>query len=187
MSKQTADVILLGAGHNGLVAALQLARRGLDVVVVEEKPTIGGACKTERPFKKAPELGTSTGAYLCGLVQPELLDRTGVELPLKRRDPHYFLPTTDGRYLLFGSDEAEMKRQFTSFFSERDYRANQALTKEIGEIRDDIAPTWMEEPLSIEATAERYVRAPLQKTFIDLCRKPVGEYLDRFEFQSDLL
>jgi phytoene dehydrogenase-like protein len=183
----TADVILIGAGHNGLVAALKLAQRGLDVLVLEEKSEIGGACKTERPFKKAPSLGTSTGAYLCGLVPPELLTRIGVDLPLKRRDPHYFLPTTDGRYLLFGSDEAEMRRQFVSFFSESDYRANQALQSEIGQLRDDIAPTWLEEPLTIEATAERYVRAPLRQIFIDLCRKPVGEYLDRFEFKSDLL
>src|SRR5205823_957560 len=58
------DVIVVSAGHNGLVAALLLARKGLKVTVVEEKDMVGGAVKTERPFKKAPELATSTGAYL---------------------------------------------------------------------------------------------------------------------------
>ena len=76
-----------------------------------------------------------------------------------RRDPHYFLPTTGKRYLLFGSDQAAMKRQFLAFFSEADWRANQALQAEIAQLRDDVAPTWLEEPLSIEETAERYVRA----------------------------
>src|SRR5213080_3437072 len=114
------DVILCGAGHNGLVAAVLLARAGQRVLVLEEKEQVGGACKTERPFAKAPELGTSTGAYLLGLVPPELLATLQVELPLRRRDPHYFLPTTGNRYLLFGSDEASTRHQFLSFFSEAD-------------------------------------------------------------------
>jgi phytoene dehydrogenase-like protein len=181
------DVIVVGAGHNGLVAATVLARAGLRVHVVEDKPVIGGACRTEHPFAKAPKLGASTGAYLLGLMPPELMERTGVRIPVKRRDPHYFLPTTDGRYLLFGSNEESMKRQFVSFFSEADWRANQAMNAEIAQIRDDIAPTWLEEPLSIEDTAERYVRAPLREAFVDLCRKPVGEYIDRWGFKSDLL
>src|SRR4051812_11412296 len=98
---RTFDVVLCGAGHNGLVAAILLARRGLSVLVLEEKDDVGGACKTERPFAKAPGLGTSTGAYLLGLMPPELLRLLEIELPLRRRDPHYFLPTTASRYLLF--------------------------------------------------------------------------------------
>jgi phytoene dehydrogenase-like protein len=184
---RTVDVILCGAGHNGLAAAVLLARRGLSVLVLEEKPQIGGASKTEYPFAKAPGLGTSTGAYLLGLMPPELLTALQVRLPLKRRDPHYFLPTTGHRYLLFGSDRAAMQRQFLDFFSEADWRANQALDQEIAQLREDVAPTWLEEPLSIEATAERHVRPALRQVFIDLCRGSVGAYLDRFGFHSDLL
>src|SRR5689334_20712886 len=112
------DVIVCGAGHNGLVAATLLARRGLSVLVLEEKDSVGGACKTEKPFAKAPGLATSTGAYLLGLMPPELIRTLGIELPLRRRDPHYFLPTTGDRYLLFGSDRAAMRSQFLDFFSE---------------------------------------------------------------------
>src|SRR3954466_8238894 len=137
-----ADVVVVGAGHNGLVAALLLARRGLDVLVLEEKTGVGGAAKTERPFARAPALGTSTGAYLLGLMPPELIRKLGVEIPVLRRDPHYFLPTTGKRYLLFGSDTRAMEEQFRDFFSLQDWKANQALQAEIGQIRDDVHRTW---------------------------------------------
>src|SRR5512147_777092 len=119
-----ADVVIVGAGHNGLVSAILLSRAGLQVQVLEEKSSVGGAVKTERPFRKVPGLATSTGAYLLGLMPPELIRTLGVDLPVMRRDPHYFLPTRGERYLLFGSDQAAMRDQFTRFFSEADWRAN---------------------------------------------------------------
>lgn len=185
--KHSVDIAIVGAGHNGLVAALLLARQGLKVLVLEEKQVIGGACRTETPFRTAPSLGISTGAYLLGLMPPELLKVLDIDLPTIRRDPHYFVPTMDRRYLLFGSDTAQMQQQFTAFFSEADWQANLALQEELAQLREDIAPTWLEEPLSIEETAEKYVRSHLKSIFVDLCRKSVGEYLDRFDFKSDLV
>ena len=130
--RNQADVVVVGAGHNGLTAALLLARRGLEVLVLEDKDAVGGAARTEKPFAKAPGLATSTGAYLLGLMPPELIRKLGIDIPVLRRDPHYFLPTTGKRYLLFGSDQQAMRSQFVSFFSEQDWRANQALQTEIG-------------------------------------------------------
>lgn len=187
MEKNDSDVIVVGAGHNGLVAACLLARRGLSVVVVEEKSEVGGAAKTEYPFARAPRLGTSTGAYLLGVMPPELIAKLGANIPLIRRDPHYFLPTTDKRYLLFGSDREAMREQFAQFFSEKDWLANEALTDEVGQIRDDLAPSWLTEPRSLEATADEYIRPALRQTFIDLVTRPVEEYLARFSFESELL
>ena len=155
--------------------------------MLEEKSSVGGAAKTEYPFAEAPGLGTSTGAYLLGVMQPELIAKLGAKFKLIRRDPHYFLPTTDRRYLLFGSDADAMRRQFLDFFSEADWIANQAMNEEIGQIRDDLAPAWLEEPLSVEATAERYIRPALRKAFLELVARPVEEYLGRIGFKSELL
>ena len=181
------DVLIVGAGHNGLVAALMLARAGLRVRVLESAAVAGGACRTEHPFERAPRVGQSTGAYLLGLMPPELMETLGVSFPLIRRDPHYFLPTTDHRYLLMGADRASSDAQLAEFFSQRDVDANRALRAELAMLREDVASTWLETPMSIEQTAERVVRPALRDVFVDLCRGSVGAYLDRFGFQSELL
>lgn len=187
MAGEAVDVVVVGAGHNGLVAAAVLARAGLGVVVLEDKEVVGGACRTENPFRNAPGLGVSTGAYLLGLMPPEILRELEIDLPLLRRDPHYFLPTTGSRYVLFGSDAAASREQIVSFFSERDAGAVDALDREIAQLREDVAPAWLAEPSTLDATAERYVRPALRDVFVDLCRRPVSEYLARFDFRSELL
>ena len=184
---ESADVIVVGAGHNGLVAATFLARSGLDVMVVEAGQTVGGAAKTERPFAKVPGLSQSTGAYLLGLMPPELPRRLGVEFPVLRRDPHYFLPTTGDRYLLFGSDREATRRQYEEFFSVADWKADEALQAELDLLRSDLAPAWLTEPLTLHETAERYIRPELRETFVELCQGSVGDYLDRFGFTSALV
>ena len=177
-------VVVVGAGHNGLVAAVLLARAGLDVTVVERAEVVGGACRTERPFARAPELRASTGAYLLGLMPPELLRILDLDLPLVRRDPHYFLPTADGRHLLLGGDRAVARRQFEEFFSPADAAADEALATELAALREDLAPAWLTEPLDVEATAERYVRPALRQVFVDLVRGSAIDYLERFGFAS---
>ena len=167
------DVVVLGAGHNGLVAAVLLARAGLDVTVVEEKATVGGACKTERPFPKAPNLATSTGAYLLGLMPPELIAKLGVDLPTLRRDPHYFLPD-DGRRATCSSARTAPRcgGSFSRFFSERDWKRQRgAPARDRRPPRRRRARRGSRSRSSIEETAERYVRPALREVFVDLCRK----------------
>jgi phytoene dehydrogenase-like protein len=185
-----ADVVVVGAGHNGLVAATLLARAGLAVTVLEAADTVGGAARTEHPFAAVPGLGQSTGAYLLGLMPPELLATLDLDLPLLRRDPHYALPSEAGSGrpgLLLGSDAEANAAALADAFSPADAAADAALGAELDALRADLAPAWLAEPLSVEATADRYVRPELQSVFASLCRGSVVEYLDRFGFRSERL
>jgi phytoene dehydrogenase-like protein len=186
----SADVVVVGSGHNGLVSAILLARAGLSVVVIEGNTALGGATRTEHPFPKVPQLGHSSASYLLGLMPPELLTKLGVRIPVLRRDPHYFLPTPGGAgspYLLFGSDRAATRAQLERFFSAADIAADDALQAELGQLREDLAPAWLAAPLPVAETAERYVRPALRQTFADLVTGSVADYLARFGFESELL
>ena len=63
------DAVVVGAGHNGLVAAFYLARAGRKVLVVERREIVGGACVTE---EFAPGFRASTGAYILSMLRPAI-------------------------------------------------------------------------------------------------------------------
>jgi phytoene dehydrogenase-like protein len=86
-----------------------------------------------------------------------------------------------------GSDQESNDREVVAAFGGADLRASRALDAELAALREDLAPAWLAPPLSLEETAERYVRPDLRSTFVDLCRMPVEEYLDRFGFRNALL
>ena len=95
------DAIIIGAGHNGLVAAGYLARAGKKVVVLEQRDRVGGACTLEEPF---PGFTMSPCAYVVSLLRPEIirdleLHRYGFDAYVK--DPQMFVPYQDGNHLFF--------------------------------------------------------------------------------------
>ena len=188
--RRRTDVVVIGGGHNGLVAATVLAGGGLDVLVLERAPVLGGAARTENCFPAVPALRQSTGAYLLGLMPPEVLALADGRIRPLRRDPHYVLPTIGGPgspYLWFGRDKQANRVQLEREFSAGDAAADDALQAELGDLREDLAPAWLSEPLDVEDTAERYIRPSLRETFVDLVRGTVVDYLARFGFTSELL
>jgi phytoene dehydrogenase-like protein len=182
MTTPSADVVIIGTGHNGLVAGVLLARAGLSVTMLEAREVIGGATRTERPFPKVPGLQHSTGSYLLGLMPPELMRTLEIDIPVVRRDPHYFLPTPGSSYLLAGSERID-----NGIYSDADRAADAAMQAELAMLREDLAPAWLRAPGSVEETAAEFIRPALRSVFLDLVRGSVLDYLKRFDFESELL
>ncbi len=184
------DVILVGAGANGLVCAIVLARAGLRVHVLEDRPAVGGGCRAEFPFPAAPRLSASTGTHRLGFVSPQLLRELGLTLPLKPRDPCTFVPgSKPGEYLLAGPGHAAFRDGVARCAQAglADAKALAAMHAELDEIVADLKPAWTAGPLDVEATSERFVRASRRDAFVALCRGSIGAYVDRFGVESDLV
>ena len=105
------DAIVVGGGHNGLVASFYLARAGLSVVVLERRERVGGAAYTEELF---PGYRVSSCSYICWNLQQRVIDDLELERHgLVRRpvDPIPVLPLRDGQYLAFWEDDARTKEE----------------------------------------------------------------------------
>src|SRR5438067_8906719 len=96
------DVVIIGAGHNGLACAAYLAMAGLRVKVVERRKVVGGAAVTEEFH---PGFRNSVAAYTVSLLNPKVirdLELAKFGLAVVERKLSNFLPTDDGRYLIVG-------------------------------------------------------------------------------------
>lgn len=120
--RRTFDCVVIGGGHNGLVAAAYLARAGKSVCVLERRHVLGGCATTEELW---PGYKVSVAAYVISLFLPEII--RDLKLPqyglkILPRNPSSFTPLLDGRYLLLGPDERANVREIEKF-SRRDAEA----------------------------------------------------------------
>jgi len=139
------DAIIIGAGHNGLVAASYLADAGQRVLVLEARSIIGGACVTEEIH---PGFRASTLSYVCGELRQKIID----ELELKKHglelivtDPATFAMYRDGSHLRLWSDIDRTIEELKTF-APNDVEAFLDFGMELKQYWDLIAPTVMREP-----------------------------------------
>ena len=174
------DVVIVGGGHNALVAATLLARQGLSVRVLERQETLGGAAISGRPFDVDARL--SRYSYLVSLFPRALLTELGVDLELRRRSVSSCTP--DGSRALIVSDDAEAtRRSFGELTGDpQEYERWLAWQRLVAPAAAAIAPTLLS-PLPLAAD----LRASMgDETWELLTGSPIGSSIEA-HFTSDLV
>ena len=184
--RETADVVVVGGGHNALVAATYLARAGLDVVLLERLDHVGGAAVSAQTFPEH-DARLSRYSYLVSLMPAELVDDLGLDLELRSRTTASYTPyERDGeaRGLLVETDEGEATRgSFRALTGGDDaFEAWQAFYAEVATLADAVAPTLLQ-PLPRRSDLGPVVE---QQVWTDVVEQPLGAALER-RFDDDLV
>ena len=189
------DVIVVGAGHNGLVCACYLAKAGLRVRVLERRAIVGGAAVTEEFH---PGFRNSTASYTVGLLARQIVDDLHLRahgLRFVTRPQQNFLPLSGRESLSIFNDDAQTAREFGRF-SAHDAKALpdfRAMVRVVGSVvRRQMDRTPPNVGGGIRAALRGAVAAldltglamSRRRDLADLFLKPVGELLDGW-FESD--
>jgi len=133
------DVIVVGAGHNGLACAAYLAKAGRRVLVIESRARVGGACTIEEPFQ---DVRMSPCAYLAGLLHPLVVE----ELELPRRGFEWtpavnglFVPFLDGSSVQLWDDDAQCEAEVRRL-APGDVSGWNAMCAVVRRLRDTLRP-----------------------------------------------
>jgi phytoene dehydrogenase-like protein len=194
------DVVIIGAGHNGLTCAAYLAMAGLRVKVVERRKLVGGAAVTE---EFCPGFRNSVAAYTVSLLNPEIISDLKLAdhgLRIVERRTQNFLPAPDGSYLLTGEG-----RTLTSItkLSAHDADAIEGFSRELEAIADVLrefvlrAPPNLVEGFGASAIREsfnalgtagilRKLSLEQKRDLLDLFTRSAGDMLDE-RFENDLV
>ncbi|OGO35194.1 MAG: hypothetical protein A2Z16_16265 [Chloroflexi bacterium RBG_16_54_18] len=196
-AKQAYDVIIIGAGHNGLVAAAYLARAHLRVLVLERREVLGGAAATEAIF---PGYRVDTGSFSAGSFLPRLVQ----ELNLAQHSLEFLEGPAwahalqlDGRGLTFWRDVSRSQAEIEQF-SPKDAAKYPAYLEELRRHARLLQATWTMIPPHIPETrwSELLSWTPIgwqlrrqgKRAMMEFTRAlpmPAADYLDeRFESQA---
>lgn len=148
------DAIIIGGGHNGLVAAAYLGKAGKSVCILEKRHVLGGCATTENLWSG---FKISTAAYVISLFLPEIIRELKLKengLTILPRNPSSFTPLPDHRYLLLGPDK-QMNQREISKFSTKDAESflkyNQLLER-VAEVIEPVLSMSAPDPLPLPKT-----------------------------------
>lgn len=142
------DAIVVGGGHNGLVAGAYLARAGARTVVLEARDKTGGAADTSAPWPDHPEINVTTYSYVMSLMPPPILR----DLQLARHGYKvfpmgpYYQAFPDGGSLMVYADDAAKNRDSISRFSRRDAEAMPKWDAWLAGVADVLGPMLLQPP-----------------------------------------
>jgi phytoene dehydrogenase-like protein len=194
------DVLIIGAGHNGLTCAAYLAQAGLRVTVVDRRTVAGGAAVTEEFH---PGFRNSVAAYTVSLLNPQVaadLKLADHGLRIVERRAQNFLPAPDGRYLLTGEGRS---RESITRLSARDADRFEVFGRELEAIADVLRQLVLRPPPNMiegfgagaireafnalgTANVLRKLSLEQQRSLLDLFTRSAAEMLDE-RFENDLV
>lgn len=181
------DAIVVGGGHNGLVAASYLAKAGQKVVLLEASDSLGGATTSVRPFPDF-DARLSRYAYLVSLLPDQIVSDLGINFKTISRSISSFTPyknmNKDGGLLVSRVwNEATEQSFFELTGSHDEAKVWQEFYGEISEFAQRMAPLMLE-PLLTRSEAK--ARIGMDKVWDYLIEKPIGEEIER-RFRSDVV
>jgi phytoene dehydrogenase-like protein len=182
--RASADVVIVGGGHNGLVAAAYLARAGRRVLLLERLDHVGGAAVSAQAFEGV-EAWLSRYSYLVSLLPKRVIRELGLDIRLERRRYSSYtpLPGTDRGLLVDHGDPVATADSFASIGAELDAAAWPGFYARTGALAGALFPT-VTEPLLTRAEARRAVAD--DAIWHDFVERPVGEVVER-TFGNDVV
>jgi phytoene dehydrogenase-like protein len=145
------DAVVIGGGHNGLVAAAYLSRAGMRTVVLEALHKTGGAAATDAPWPEAPELKVTKLSYVMSLMPPSIIRELSLERHGYKVFPlgPYYQAWPDGRSLKLEIDDARANYDGMAKFSKKDAEAMPKWDAWLQGLADVLGPLFMQTPPKI--------------------------------------
>jgi phytoene dehydrogenase-like protein len=189
--KSRYDVVILGAGHNGLVAAAYLGRAGLSVFLLEKNNYIGGATTSQKVFPDY-DAWLSRYSYLVSLFPERIIRDLGLNLELRRRAIASFTPyVKDGRHnglLLSNIDEGKSRQSIVDLTgNDTEYEQMKKFYNLSHVFAEHTWDTMLEPLIAKEDFRRRFDLGDVSReAWRSLAQEPLGLAIERY-LQNDLV
>ena len=184
MSSTKYDVVIIGGGHNGLVAATYLARAGKSVRILEANPEIGGASQSVRTFPEY-DANLSRYSYLIALLPDKIVSDLGLSFECISREVSSYTPYGENKGLYVSRIwDALTESSFNELDpSGKEAKAWQTFYAEIAEFAEKIAPTMLQ---PLKSRSELKQQIDLDATWQYLIEEPIGKVITE-RFHNDVV